>query len=149
MSGDPVRFLTTFAQALAAMSLYNEGHPARERAVDAAFKELADLQEDRAHALFTFLGDEIVYGRQPLRELKEWDWSRRLAAAGVQRLEFEQRVSREDFEGFLDEVMVRLTLSTIDSSEDIDTNNNSASHPITLQETVCWYGGSGLGGVYL
>ena len=117
MSGDPVRFLTAFAQALAAMGLYGEGHPARERAVDAVYKELSDLQDERTHALFTFLGDEIVYGRQPLRELKDWDWSRRLAAAGVQRLEFEERVTREDFEGFLDEVMVRLTLSTIDSSE--------------------------------
>jgi hypothetical protein len=54
--------------------------------VDAVYKELVDLQSERPHALFTFLGDEIVYGRQPLRELKEWDWSRRLAAAGVQRL---------------------------------------------------------------
>ncbi len=117
MSGDPVKFLTAFAQALAAMGLYGEGHPARERAVDAVYKELVDLQDERTHALFTFLGDEIVYGRQPLRELKDWDWSRRLAAAGVQRLEFEDRVSREDFEGFLDEVMVRLTLSTVDSSE--------------------------------
>ena len=117
MSGDPVRFLTAFAQALAAMSLYGEGHPARERAVDAVYKELVDLQSERPHALFTFLGDEIVYGRQPLRELKEWDWSRRLAAAGVQRLEFEQRVSREDLEGFLDEVMLRLTLTPIDTSE--------------------------------
>ena len=117
MSGDPVKFLTAFAQALAAMGLYGDGHPARERAVDAVYKELMDLQDERPHALFTFLGDEIVYGRQPLRELKEWDWSRRLAAAGVQRLEFEDRVTREDFEGFLDEVMVRLTLTTIDSSE--------------------------------
>ena len=117
MSGDPVKFLTAFAQALAAMGLYGEGHPARERAVDAVYKELVDLQDERTHALFTFLGDEIVYGRQPLRELKDWDWSRRLAAAGVQRLEFEERVTREDLEGFLDEVMVRLTLSNIDSSE--------------------------------
>jgi putative nucleotidyltransferase with HDIG domain len=117
MSGDPVKFLTAFAQALAAMTLYGDGHPARERAVDAAFKELVDLQEGRPHALFTFLGDEIVFGRQPLRELKDWDWSRRLAAAGIQRLEFEDRVTRDDFEGFLDDALARLTLSAIDTSE--------------------------------
>jgi putative nucleotidyltransferase with HDIG domain len=117
MSGDPIRFLGSFAQALSAMTLYKEGHPAREKAVDAAFKELRDLQAVRSHALFTFLGDEIVFGRQPLREMKAWDWSRRLAQAGVQRLEFEDQVTREDFETFLDEVLARLTLSTIDTSE--------------------------------
>jgi putative nucleotidyltransferase with HDIG domain len=114
---DPARFLTNFAQALAAMSLYRDGHPARERAVDAAYQELHDLQADTARPLFTFLGDEVVYGQLPLRELKEWDWGRRLAEAGVQRLEFEDQVSRDDFEGFLDEVLARVTLSMIDTSE--------------------------------
>lgn len=114
---DPARFLTSFAQALAAMSLYRDGHPARGRAVDAAYQELHDLQADTARPLFTFLGDEVVYGQLPLRELKEWDWGRRLAEAGIQRLEFEDQVSRDDFEGFLDEVLARVTLSMIDTSE--------------------------------
>jgi putative nucleotidyltransferase with HDIG domain len=114
---DPARFLTSFAQALAAMTLYRDGHPARARAVDAAYQELHDLQADTARPLFTFLGDEVVYGRLPLRELKEWDWGRRLAEAGVQRLEFEDQVSRDDFEGFLDEVLARINLSMIDTSE--------------------------------
>jgi putative nucleotidyltransferase with HDIG domain len=114
---DPAVFLTTFAQAIAAMTLYADGHPARERAIDAAYQELQDLQADTPHPLFTFLGDEIVYGRMPLRELKSWDWSQRLAQAGIQRLEFEDRVGRDDFEGFLDEVLARLTLSVIDTSE--------------------------------
>src|SRR5437773_623660 len=89
MSGDPARFLNTFAQALAAMTLYRDGHPARERAVDAAYAELHDLQADTPRPLFTFLGDEVVYGRLPLRELKAWDWGQRLAHAGVQLLEAE------------------------------------------------------------
>jgi len=114
---DPARFLTSFAQALAAMTLYRDGHPARARAVDAAYQELHDLQADTARPLFTFLGDEVVYGRLPLRELKEWDWGRRLAQAGVQRLEFEDQVSRDDFEGFLDEVLARITLSVIDTAD--------------------------------
>jgi len=114
---DPARFLTSFAQALAAMTLYRDGHPARERAVDTAYQELHDLQADTARPLFTFLGDEVVYGRLPLRDLKEWDWGRRLAEAGIQRLEFEDSVSRDDFEGFLDEVLARITLSMIDTSE--------------------------------
>ncbi|HKA59759.1 MAG TPA: HD domain-containing phosphohydrolase [Gemmatimonadales bacterium] len=113
MSGDPVRFLNTFAQALAAMALYRDGHPARERTVDVAYQQLSDLQTDTPRPLFTFLGDEVVFGRMPLRELKAWDWSKRLAEAGIQRLEFEDRVGREDFEGFLEEVLARLTLSAV------------------------------------
>jgi putative nucleotidyltransferase with HDIG domain len=117
VSGDPVRFLGAFAQALAAMTLYKEGHPAREKAVDIAYRELTELQAVQPHALFTFLGDEIVFGRQPLRELKAWDWSERLARAGVQRLEFADHVTRDDFEVFLDDVLARLTLSAIDTTE--------------------------------
>jgi putative nucleotidyltransferase with HDIG domain len=111
-----VGFLTAFAHALAAMTLYTDGHPARERAIDAAFQELHDLQATEPHALFTFLGDEIVFGRVPLRELRAWEWAPRLAQAGIQRLEFADRVGRDDFAEFLDEVLARLTLSTIDTS---------------------------------
>ncbi|MGH7530519.1 MAG: HD-GYP domain-containing protein, partial [Gemmatimonadales bacterium] len=114
---EPARFLNSFAHALAAMTLYASGHPARERAVDAAYEQLHELQAAAPHALFTFLGDEVVFGREPLRELKAWDWGQRLAQAGVQRLEFAEAVSRDDFEGFLEEVLARLTLSAIDSSE--------------------------------
>jgi putative nucleotidyltransferase with HDIG domain len=113
MSGDPVGFLNAFAQALAAMALYRDGHPARERALDVAYQQVQDLQADASRPLFTFLGDEVVFGRLPLRELKAWDWGKRLAQAGIQRLEFEDLVSREDFEGFLEEVLARLTLSAI------------------------------------
>jgi putative nucleotidyltransferase with HDIG domain len=112
---DPARFLNAFAQALAAMALYRDGHPARERAVDVAYQQIHDLQTDTPHPLFTFLGDEVVFGQQPLRELKAWDWGKRLAQAGIQRLEFEDQVSRDDFEGFLEEVLARLTLSAISS----------------------------------
>src|SRR5256886_14163058 len=113
MSGDPARFLNAFAQALAAMALYRDGHPARERALDVAYQQIQNLQADTARPLFTFLGDEVVFGRLPLRELKSWDWGKRLAQAGIQRLEFEDKVGREDFEGFLEEVLARLTLSAI------------------------------------
>src|SRR6266566_3791599 len=99
------------------MALYRPGHPARERAIDDAHRELSDLQATESRPLFTFLGDEIVFGRLPLRELKAWDWGQRLALAGIQRLEFSDPVSREEFEEFLDEVLARLTLSAIDTTE--------------------------------
>ena len=114
---DPIRFLNAFAQAIAGIALYTEGHPARERAVDHVYQELLDLQATTPHPLFTFLGDEVVFGRLPLRELKGWDWSARLANAGIQRLEFDAQVTREELEDFLDGVLARLTLRAIDTSE--------------------------------
>jgi putative nucleotidyltransferase with HDIG domain len=115
---DPVRFLNALAHALSVMTLYPQGHPSRERAVDAAYEGLDSLAEPPAPApAFTFLGDEVVFGRQPLRELKSWDWGQRLVAAGIQRLEFERRVSRDEFDSFLDEVLARLMLSAIDTGD--------------------------------
>jgi putative nucleotidyltransferase with HDIG domain len=113
----PIRFLSGFAQAIAAMALYRDGHPQRERAIDAAYRDLHDLQAHDPRPLFTFLGDEVIYGKLPIRELREWDWSKRLAAAGIQRLEFTDDVTREDFEAFLDDVVVRLTVASVDTSE--------------------------------
>ena len=115
---DPVRFLNAFAHSLGVMTLYPEGHPSREKAVDSAFDELDGLTmaADPMPA-FTFLEDEVVFGRERLRELKSWDWGKRLVAAGIQRLEFERKVTRDEFTGFLQEVLARLMLSTIDTSE--------------------------------
>ena len=114
---DPVRFLNAFAQALGVMTLYPEGHPSRERAVDIAFGELEGLTDPGGHPTFTFLDDEVVFGRERLRELKSWDWGRRLVMAGIQRLEFERKVSRDEFDGFLHEVLGRLVLSSVDTGE--------------------------------
>lgn len=107
MSG-PVAFLTSFTQALATMALYRVGHPARERAIDSAYSALLDLQSDDPHLLFTFIGEDVVCGQRPVRELRGWDWASRLSEAGIQRLEFGPDVTREDFEGFLDEASLRL-----------------------------------------
>ena len=111
------QFLGSFAQAIAAMALYREGHPARERAIDTAYQKLLDLKAADPRPLFTFLGEEVLYGQRPLRDLHSWDWSRRLAEAGVQRLEFEGDASREEFLDFLDEVMARVTLSAIGTAD--------------------------------
>lgn len=111
-----MRFLTTFAQAIATMSLYSEGHPARSRIVDQSFERLLVLQETDPRPRFSFLGSDVVYGEVALRDLGEWDWGTRLANAGVQRLEFQRGTSREEYEMFLEEVLARLTLQAIDSS---------------------------------
>ncbi|HEY2853666.1 MAG TPA: HD domain-containing phosphohydrolase [Gemmatimonadaceae bacterium] len=114
---DPFRFLTSFAQALSTMALYNDKHPARQRAVDRSFEALRELQKDNPKPQFSFLGEETVYGQLSLRDLREWEWAMRLADAGIQRLEFEPDVTREEYEEFLEQVLARLTLAAIDSSE--------------------------------
>ena len=115
---DPVRFLNAFAHSLAVMTLYPEGHPSREKAVDHAFEELDGLTTAGGQLpSFTFLGDEVVFGRERLRDLKSWDWGTRLVAAGIQRLELERRVTREEFDAFLEEVLGRLMVSAVDTSE--------------------------------
>ena len=114
---DPVRFLNAFGHALAVMTLYPEGHPSREGAVDDAFQELDAIAAATANPSFTFLDDEVVFGREPLRDLKVWEWGRRLVSVGVQRMELERRVSRDEFEGFLQEIFARLNPSTGTTSE--------------------------------
>ena len=116
MSAAPVAFLTAFAQALASLGLYPEGHRSRERALDAAFEKLLDFTATQAAPQFSFLGDEVVYDTLPLREMRGWDWSRRLSEVGVQRLQFDRSVTRDQLEEFLDEIITRLTLRAIDTS---------------------------------
>ena len=114
---DPLRFLTSMGQALASMSLYSSGHPARERAIDASFEQLLNLVATDATAQVSFIDGEVVYKGQVIRELKEWDWSSKLAKIGVQRIEFIPPVQREDFDGFLSDVHERLTQASIDTAE--------------------------------
>jgi putative nucleotidyltransferase with HDIG domain len=114
---DPVRFLVSFGQAVSTMALYNDGHPARERAVDRSYRCLRDLQQYDPHPRFSFLGEETIYQENALRELGDWEWGTRLAQAGVQRMELDENVTREGYEEFLEEMMARITLSFIDSAE--------------------------------
>lgn len=114
---DPVRFLSTFAQALSAMSLYAAGHPSRERAIDGAYQELEALFPSDEYRPFTFLDGDVLFGRETLREMRGWEWAARLAGVGVGRIEFEYRPSRDQFEGFLEEIWARLTHTAIDTTD--------------------------------
>lgn len=120
---EPVRFLVSFGKAVSTMALYNDGHPSRERAVDHSYRCLADLQKFDPHPRFSFLGEETIYGDTALRELGEWEWGIRLAEAGVQRIEFDTTVTREEYEEFLEQMMARITLSFIDSADRQQTRN--------------------------
>ncbi|MEP7343866.1 MAG: hypothetical protein ABI877_01305, partial [Gemmatimonadaceae bacterium] len=109
---DAVRYLTSLAQALAKMSLYAEGHPARGRAAEVSFEMLRELQRDDPRPTFSFLGREVIHNSHSLRELGDWDWSERLSSSGVQRLEFEGHVDKEEYREFLEDVLKRISLGS-------------------------------------
>jgi len=110
-------FLVGLAKAVSTMSLYADDHPSRMRAVDGAHDAIRRLQEETARPHFTFLGDEIVYGDRPLRELRRWNWGAKLARAGIQRLEFTGPVEREDLDHFLETVHARLAGPGVETAE--------------------------------
>ena len=114
---DPFRYLTSLGQALAVMGLYPPGHPARERAVDASFELLGDLATAEAQPRFSFIDGEVIYQRQILRELAAWEWAGRLAAKGVERIEFLEGVTREEYAGWLGELQELLAGDTLDTAE--------------------------------
>lgn len=113
---DPFRYLTSLGQALSAMGLYPAGHPARERTVDASFELLGELSAE-AEPRFSFLDGEVIYQRQILRELAAWEWAGRLAAKGVERIEFPEGVTRDEYAGWLDDLHQLLVGEAMDTAE--------------------------------
>jgi putative nucleotidyltransferase with HDIG domain len=98
---DPVEFLTALTRALATLAHYGDGHPAVTRAIDAAYQRLLDVQGAADRLEFTFLPGEVLHGRDLLRALENWEWSARLAAAGIERLEVTGPVEADHFARFL------------------------------------------------
>jgi putative nucleotidyltransferase with HDIG domain len=113
---DPAAFLYSLAQALSVMALYPAGHPSRERAIDAAYQHAEELSAGERRP-FTFLEDDVVYGRDRLRDLKGWDYAAKLVNAGIQRLEFERAITRDEFDDFLQELFLRLNPAPADTAE--------------------------------
>ncbi len=104
----PVRFLTALSQALSTMSLYGDEHPTTTRSLDAALERLRELQESGPKLQFTFLSGEVLFGSEVVQELESWEWSTRLVKAGVERIEFLDRVEADQFGRFLAHLAGRL-----------------------------------------
>jgi putative nucleotidyltransferase with HDIG domain len=122
---EAARFLVSTAQALATMNLYDEGHPAREGAIDRAYEWLVLLQDAKIRRSFNFLGGDVLLESRPLGELRGWEWGPRFAQSGIQRLELVDRVTRDDFVAFLDEAFHRV-LDTPESSARVRQGRPSA-----------------------
>ncbi|MCZ6916658.1 MAG: HD domain-containing protein [Gemmatimonadetes bacterium] len=132
----PVAFLHTFVQSLSTLALYPPGHASRERSLEGLHLSLHDLLDSDPHPLFSFLGNEVVYGRRPLHELRDWEWGSRLSDVGIQRLEFDAKtaITTVELEAFLEEMLDRLNMRPADSSEARQT-----------RETGIKYGAIGVG----
>ncbi|HEU5171057.1 MAG TPA: HD domain-containing phosphohydrolase [Gemmatimonadales bacterium] len=112
-----VRFLTALSQALASLNLYGTNHPVSGRAITGACERLRELQDLPQRVQFTFLPGEVLYGQEVLPELEGWEWGRRLAEAGIERLEFAGPVSVDELERFLDHLAARFGWRSTDSAE--------------------------------
>jgi hypothetical protein len=105
---EAVAFLHALAQALSTMALYSPGHPAAKRAVENLWHAVNALLAADAHPVFLFLGTAPVYNGRALQELRDWNHSPRLAAAGVQRIEFGADVTVDALTALVDRLMARL-----------------------------------------
>ena len=104
----PIRFLHELSRALAASSLYGPQHPARYKAINTCYEALRALQVEDEEPSFSFLGRDVVYGYDAIRDLQDWEWSDRFATIGVQRIEVTGEVSPDDFAIFIEDVHARL-----------------------------------------
>lgn len=121
-------FLNAFAQGLSALALYPEGHVSRIRTLDLVFDKAKRLLEEDTAPCFSFIGDDVVYGNIPLREMRGWEWSHKLAGIGVQRLEFDQTLTQLELDGVLDEIGGRFAHRSVSSAEARQTQRRSMQY---------------------
>lgn len=84
-----VEFLTSLGQALAGMSLYAPGHGMRVAARQQLYENLLRVIPSRGVVRFSFLHGDAIVGSEVLSALRTWDWSKKLSAAGIQRIEID------------------------------------------------------------
>ena len=101
-------FLLAMTKALSTMSLYEEGHPQLEKALDALFLAFSDLQALTPAPAFTFLDGEVALDGQSMASLRGWEWGEKLAGIGMERIEILPNASREDLVLFLAFAVPRL-----------------------------------------
>jgi putative nucleotidyltransferase with HDIG domain len=121
----PVNALLSIGQCLSSMMLYPRGHPARERVVDNAYEKLLLLLEEQPVVNYSFVGNEVIEGKQVLTDLIGWPWTVRLASAGVERLEFTAPVGRDEFEEFMINTLDRINGVPQDTAEARQTSRPS------------------------
>ena len=104
-------------EAERARTLFFSHHPATRRAVDAAHAALVELQSSDPAVQFTFLSGEVLAGDEVLPELEGWEWSDALAQAGIERIEFLDRVDDDQFIRLLGDLAARLGIRPASSAD--------------------------------
>ena len=110
-------FLISLGQCLSTMSLYATGHPARERAIDASFARLLEVLGNIQFAEFSILEGGVVFQGRVIEELRSWDWTSRLAGAGIERLEIDADVTREGWDDALEAMWQQLNGKAPESND--------------------------------
>ncbi len=83
---------------------------ARKQAADQIEAALVMLLRLNTFPTFHFRDGEVEYEGELLDELRDWPWALRLPEAGVHRMDVTPGTTREDLEGFADEVVARVYL---------------------------------------
>ncbi|HEY4101250.1 MAG TPA: HD domain-containing phosphohydrolase [Gemmatimonadales bacterium] len=143
---DAVAFLHALSQALAAMSLYSPGHPATKRSSHVVWNALVALCAADATPTFLFLGLAPIYNGRPLHELRDWPWSRRLADAGVQRLEFDTGATPELVVAMLERIVLRLTTGKPRADESETPLTGIRFGPVAVEDSTAGAQGTIPGG---
>jgi putative nucleotidyltransferase with HDIG domain len=110
-------YLVSLGQALATMALYDHGHPARTRALEASYEQLLRLVATSPCVEYSFLGGEAVAGTRVMSEMGSWDWASKLSAARIERIEIDADVTREAYDRFLDDLFRQLAGRCVDTAE--------------------------------
>ncbi len=107
-----IGFLTALGQALATMSLYGDEHPMRHTVLARTHAAMLAMLDDYGTLKLSLVDGDIVLGTRVLSELRGWEWSTRLAAVGIQRIEIDaaQPPNGVDLQNFLAALRVRLTM---------------------------------------
>ena len=92
-----------FAAALRGCHLYASGHPLRQDNIDQLAITLARLHAQRPTVTLGVVGDQIVVADAPLRMMASniAELLRRLKTSGIERVEFEQGVTRVELDDFI------------------------------------------------
>jgi putative nucleotidyltransferase with HDIG domain len=107
-----IKFLNALGQALAAMSLYGDDHPMRFTVLTRVHEAMLRMLEETGDLRLSLIDGDLVLGTRVMSELRAWDWSARLAAVGIQRLEIDaaQPPTASDVQSLLAALRVRLNM---------------------------------------
>lgn len=106
----PVAFLDSLGRHLELVTNGDADDPALEAGILELMSALQMLLRLNAFPVFEFREGDVIYDGELMPELQRWEWSLKLAEAGVERLKVTPGTTRDDIEGFVDEVASRLNL---------------------------------------